>query len=77
MHKNVEKMWKGLGESLWRKCGKVSTWWRNEWNFGLACGLNGVFHRNCGKFYGGFAHGFNRGSGEDLHSFHIVYYYNY
>lgn len=73
---SVEKMWRSLGESLLKTCGKVSTSWQKNKFYTYRGDLRGVFHGFVEKFSYEFSTLLNRGKRVVLHSFHR-FYYNY
>lgn len=74
---SVENLWRSLGESLLKSCGKVSTVWQ-KWEFCTQnCGSGSVFHVLVEKFCHEFSTLINRGGWAVLHSFHRVYYNYY
>lgn len=74
---SVENLWRSLGESLLKSCGKVSTSWRNCEFCTINGGVLGVFHGLVEKFSYRFSTRINRGERAVLHSFHRVYYNYY
>lgn len=74
---SVENLWRSLGESLLKSCGKVSTSGRNCEFCTLNGGVVGVFHGFVEKFSYGFSTWINRGKMVVLHSFHRLYYNYY
>ena len=74
---SVENLWRSLGESLLKSCGKVSTSWRNCEFCTTNGGVFGVFHGFVEKFSYKFSTRIDRGKRVVLHSFHRVYYNYY
>lgn len=74
---SVENLWRSLGESLLKSCGKVSTSERNREFFTCRSGFCGVFHGFVEKFSYEFSTRINRGVEVVLHSFHRLYYNYY
>ena len=74
---SVENLWRSLGESLLKSCGKVSTSWRNSEFCTRRGGFCGVFHGFVEKFSYEFSTRINRGIRVVLHSFHRLYYNYY
>ena len=73
----VENLWRSLGESLSKSCGKVSTEWQHC-GFGVENGgRTRVFHGLVEKFSYEFSTRFNGGGKVVLHSFHRAYYNYY
>lgn len=73
---SVENLWRSLGESLLKSCGKVSTSGRNFEFYTRRSGFRVVFHGFVEKFSYEFSTRINRGVWAVLHSFHR-FYYNY
>lgn len=73
---SVENLWRSLGESLLKSCGKVSTSWQNSEFYTRRGGFNVVFHGFVEKFSYEFSTRNNRGMRVVFHSFHR-FYYNY
>ena len=74
---SVENLWRSLGESLLKSCGKVSTSWRKS-EFCTRNGeVLGIFHGFVEKFSYEFSTRINRGVRVVLHSFHRLYYNYY
>lgn len=73
---SVENLWRSLGESLLKSCGKVSTSWQNGEFYTRRGEFNVVFHGFVEKFSYEFSTRINRGMRVVLHSFHR-FYYNY
>lgn len=73
---SVENLWRSLGESLLKSCGKVSTGERNCEFYTRRGGFRVVFHDFVEKFSHEFSTRINRGAEMVLHSFHR-HYYNY
>lgn len=74
---SVENLWRSLGESLLKSCGKVSTSEQNCEFYTRRSGFCVVFHGFVEKFSYGFSTWINRGVGAVLHSFHRLYYNYY
>lgn len=74
---SVENLWRSLGESLLKSCGKVSTSAQNCEFFARRSGFCGVFHGFVEKFSYTFSTWANRGVEVVLHSFHRLYYNYY
>lgn len=74
---SVENLWRSLGESLLKSCGKVSTSERNCEFYTCRGGFYVVFHGFVEKFSYEFSTRINRGTVVVLHSFHRLYYNYY